>query len=123
MSSYLTLRHGSTAQLIEQAPTQQTGEQLDQQSGQEHQASIESNLPIMVTAPDDDAMTHLVDDALRHLHNRSYLGQHPLAELQIVKLMQCPPSDGSSLNTHLSLGHALRSLLVDVIERLRPTGL
>jgi hypothetical protein len=77
----------------------------------------------MSTLPDDEVITPLVEDALRHLYDRSYLGQHQLAQLHIVNQRECLRPDAHCWNTHLSLGNALHTLLVDVIEQLRPAGM
>jgi hypothetical protein len=119
------LQQGSKMQQGEQLLTQQAGEQGNQQQG-DNLTSEQSLLRVMTSVPkitDDETTILLVEDALRHLHDRSYLGQHPLAQLQIVKAKQWAQSDVPCLKTHLSLGHALHSLLADVIEQLRPTGL
>jgi hypothetical protein len=58
----------------------------------------------------------LVADALEHLWDFSYLGKHPLAELQSVK-SQIPLPNGL---THLDKGRALSDLLQSAIENLKP---
>jgi hypothetical protein len=58
----------------------------------------------------------LVADALEHLWDFSYLGKHPLAELQSVKRQ----TSGSSDSTHLDAGRALSDLLQAAIEDLKP---
>jgi hypothetical protein len=61
-----------------------------------------------------------VEAALRHLYDCSYLGQQPLAQLQWVQRQQSSKGKLSGLNTHLNVGHALFSLLVDMVDQLRP---
>jgi hypothetical protein len=58
----------------------------------------------------------LVGDALEHLWDFSYLGKHPLVELQSVK-SQIPLPNGW---THLDRGRALSDLLQAAIEDLKP---
>jgi hypothetical protein len=106
-----------------QLPSQQAG-QLPVRQPPRQQAQKRSNqqslLPMLASLSDEAAATQLVEDALRHLHDCSYLGQHPFAQLHIVKHIQWTRSSASCLNSHLSSGQALYALLVDVIEQLRP---
>jgi hypothetical protein len=115
----LTLQQGSKMRQREQLPACCAGERLNQQQGQ-NQTSKWSVPRVIASIPDDEAVTPLVEDALRHLHDCSYLGQHQLAQLQLVKRQQQLCSGGPGLNTHLELGRALHSLLVDIIGQLRP---
>ncbi len=117
----LPLQQGSKMQQREQLLPPQAAEQLNPQQRQ-NQPSEQSLLGVSASVTDDERITLLVADALRHLHDRSYLGQHPLAQLPMVKFKQWTRSDAPCLNTHLSLGLALHSLLVEIIEQLRPTG-
>jgi hypothetical protein len=117
----LTLQQGSKMRQREQLPACCAGERLNQQQGQ-NQTSKWSVPRVIASIPDDEAVTPLVEDALRHLHDCSYLGQHQLAQLQLVKRQQQLCSGGPGLNTHLELGRALHSLLVDIIGQLRPPG-
>jgi hypothetical protein len=103
--------------LREQLSSQQATPLPNHQKGQKR-SEQQSLLPRMASFSDEEGVTPLVEDALRHLHDRSYLGQHQLAQLQIVKRRSM--SDVSSLSTHVSNGHALHSILVDVIGQLRP---
>ena len=64
-------------------------------------------------------MRRLVEDALRHLHDYVYLGQHELAGLGIVE--QCLEGRADEI-THLDRGRALSQVLSSVIEKLRPPG-
>jgi hypothetical protein len=110
----LPLQQRVDQQQREQTLPDQAAEPFDEQLGQKHAG-------VMDYLTDEEAMTPLVEDALRHLHDRSYLGQHQLAQLHIVK-HHWTRSDGRCLKTHLSLGQALHALMVDVIEQLRPEG-
>jgi hypothetical protein len=58
----------------------------------------------------------LVADALEHLWDFSYLGNHALVELEIVKRQAVRSSD----STHLDEGRALSDLLQAAIEDLKP---
>ena len=54
-----------------------------------------------------------VEDALRRLHDYSYLGDHPLGALVFNR---------SRPHTHLDQGKALNAALIAAIEKLRPSG-
>lgn len=119
------LQQRAKMQLGEQFPSQQNGQQTRQQVAQQEEqsgASQQGLLHTMDSLFNDEAMIKLVENALRHLHDRSYLGQHQLAELQIVKRRHGQNSAAPCLSTHVSLGHAFHSLLVEVIGQLRPAG-
>ena len=68
-----------------------------------------------VTDLDDGEFEELVADALEHLWDFSYLGTHPLAELQGVR--QRVISNGRS--THIQMGRALNIVLQNAIDNLR----
>jgi hypothetical protein len=102
-----------------QLPRQQRAEQqreqtLPKQDGQKHSGVISY-------LADEETMMPLIEDALRHLYDHSYLGQHQLSQLYVVQ-HKWTHSNVPCWKTHLSLGHALHALLVDVIEQLRPKG-
>jgi hypothetical protein len=69
---------------------------------------------------DEAAFVNLVEDALRHLHNYPYLGEHELARLNIVD-WHLPAGDGGFL-THIDRGKAVGEVLVESISKLRPPG-
>jgi hypothetical protein len=56
-----------------------------------------------------------VNDALRHVDALSYLGRHPLTALRCVT--GSVPDLGA---THIGRGRALRAMLVEMVEMLRP---
>jgi GAF domain-containing protein len=60
-----------------------------------------------------------VEDALRHLYDYAYLGQHSLAALTAVARYLDPSHE---VVTNLDRGRALSQLLIDLIGRLRPPG-
>jgi hypothetical protein len=117
----LSQQQGTQVQNVEQLLAQQASEQIKLQQGQ-HQAGKDDMLRITASISDDEDMTRLVEDALRHLYDYSCLGQHQLAQLQFLQRQQQLCSGTPSLNNHLELGRALRSFLVDIIGQLRPTG-
>jgi hypothetical protein len=110
-------------QLLQQQGTaaRQGNEQVGQPPGQ-HQPGMDARLRVMASVADDEAMTALVEDALRHLYDCSYLGQHPLAQLQWMQRRQSLASQMPGMNTHLDVGRALFSLLADMVDQLRPAG-
>jgi hypothetical protein len=62
----------------------------------------------------------LVEDALRHLHDFSYLGEHELAQLKVVD-WELARHDHQFL-THIDRGKALSEVLVRAVGKLRPGG-
>jgi len=69
---------------------------------------------------DEAAFANLVEDALRQLHNYTYLGEHDLARLKIVD-WHLADGDGDFI-THIDRGKAVGEVLVESISRLRPAG-
>ncbi|MFN8475162.1 MAG: hypothetical protein U0822_23470 [Anaerolineae bacterium] len=65
------------------------------------------------------ALVRQVEDALRHIYDFPYLGEHRLARLRAVGAV-LPDSTGSV--TLLERGQALRDVLIRAVERLRPPG-
>ena len=68
---------------------------------------------------DHSEMRRLVEDALRHLYDYTYLGEHGLAQLSIVDKRLAIQE---RVITTLDRGRVLSQILADVIERLRPPG-
>jgi len=62
----------------------------------------------------------LVEDALRHLYDYHYLGEHKLAQLRIVET-HLDVKEGAFV-THLDRGKALQEALIAAIEKLKPPG-
>jgi hypothetical protein len=60
-----------------------------------------------------------LEDALRHLYDYAYLGEHELSGLRVVEAYV---GDQVKVVTNLDRGRALSQMLIDVIERLRPPG-
>jgi signal transduction protein with GAF and PtsI domain len=77
---------------------------------------------------DDETMTTLTEDALRHLYDYAYLGEHELAKLKV--LSQFLPLQAAARNqrptlgglTHVDQGKALQTLLLQAVNQLRPEG-
>jgi hypothetical protein len=64
-------------------------------------------------------MRPLVEDALRHLYDYAYLGEHELAQMRVVSERL---GTREVALTHLDRGRALSQVLIDVVEKLRPPG-
>jgi hypothetical protein len=67
---------------------------------------------------DEQEAISFVEDALRNLHDFSFLGDHPLATLKIVK--QSLLVDSKDSVTHIDRGKALQQVLITAIEKLKP---
>jgi len=59
-----------------------------------------------------------VEEALRNLNDFAYLGDHPLANLEVIK--HYLPLDEPKIITHLDRAKALHRLLITCIEKLKP---
>ena len=68
----------------------------------------------------DAQFVSLVEDALRQLHDYSYLGEHALAQLAVVD-WELARRDHEFL-THIDRGKALSEVLVRAVGKLRPGG-
>ena len=68
---------------------------------------------------DPSEMRRSVEDALRHLYDYTYLGEHELAQLSVVDRRLATQE---RVITTLDRGRALGQILAEVIERLRPPG-
>lgn len=79
------------------------------------QLSARCLLPAMPNGSTEDRLRPHVESALRRLYDFMYLGQHPLAELQIVNARSARTEPAT-----LTRGKAVSALLLDVIEQLRP---
>lgn len=62
----------------------------------------------------------LVEDALRHLYDYPYLGEHKLAQLHIVEA-HLDVKEGVFV-THLDRGKALQEVLTTALTKLKPLG-
>jgi hypothetical protein len=68
----------------------------------------------------EEEFTSSVEDALRHLYDYPYLGEHALAQLGVVR--QCLEGRESGFVTHIDRGKALSAVLVQAMQKLRPEG-
>ena len=81
--------------------------------------AAETRPPILEGLSEREAIS-LVEDALRHLYDYPYLGEHRLAQLRIVEL-HLDVQEGAFV-THLDRGKALQEVLIAAIEKLKPPG-
>jgi hypothetical protein len=77
-------------------------------------------------ALDGESATALTEDALQHLNDYAYLGEHPFAKLAVIHRFlpadaTLSPATAAGV-THLAQAKALHALLVYAIEQLRPAG-
>ncbi len=79
----------------------------------------EARPPVLEVHSEREAIS-LVEDALRHLYDYPYLGEHILARLRVVEL-SVDVQEGTFV-THLDRGQALQEALVAAIEKLKPPG-
>jgi hypothetical protein len=64
-------------------------------------------------------LIYLVESALKRLYDFSYLGEHPLAQLPILRSQW---KGEHQVVTSLDRAKAVNTFLVEIIERLRPRG-
>lgn len=69
---------------------------------------------------DEAGFAALVMDALRRLHDFTYLGRHELARLKVVDWYL--PAGQEGFVTHIERGKAVSAVLVEAVEKLRPPG-
>jgi hypothetical protein len=81
--------------------------------------ATEAKPPVLEGQSEREAIS-LVEDALRHLHDYPYLGEHTLTHLQIVEPHLDVQED--AFVTHLDRGKALQEVLTTAIEKLKPPG-
>jgi hypothetical protein len=76
--------------------------------------------PPILEGRSEKEVVSLVEDALRHLYDFPYLGEHRLAQLRIVE-STLDVQQGAFV-THLDRGKALQGVLTAAIEKLKPPG-
>jgi GAF domain len=74
----------------------------------------------MLASAGEGSFAALVEDALRQLHDYSYLGEHDLGRLQVVDL--CLAGRDETFVTHIDRGKALSEVLLEALCKLRPEG-
>lgn len=81
--------------------------------------AAETRPPVLEGLSEREAIS-LVEDALRHLYDYPYLGEHRLGRLRIIE-SHLDVEDGAFV-THLDRGKALQDVLTVAIEKLKPPG-
>jgi hypothetical protein len=79
--------------------------------------AAEARPPVLEGRSEKEAIS-FVEDALRHLHDYPYLGEHTLAQLRIIESHLNVQED--AFVTHLDRGKALQEVLIAAIEKLKP---
>lgn len=82
-------------------------------------AEREHAQPVM-EGVDEEEFTSMVEDALRRLHDYSYLGEQPLAQLRVVAWRM--ETNKGGFVTHIDRGKALSDILTQAVQKLRPEG-
>ena len=82
--------------------------------------TAEARPPLLVGQSETEA-TSQVEDALRHLYDYPYLGEHPLAQLRVIRTHL--DVQDTAFVTHLDRGRALQKTLLMAIEKLKPSSL
>lgn len=95
-------------------------EQILQRQVQEMLAERDDEPRVILDGVDEKGLVSLVEDALRRLHDYSYLGEHALARLQVVT-RELEGRDAQFV-THIDRGKALSKILRQAIDKLRPPG-
>jgi hypothetical protein len=81
--------------------------------------AAEARPPVLEGQSERKAIS-LVEDALRHLHDYPYLGEHKLAQLRIIESYL--DDQEVAFVTHLDRGKVLQKVLTTAIEKLKPPG-
>ena len=76
--------------------------------------------PILLFEGNDIEVAALVEDALRHIHDFSYLGSQPLAGLKLLE--DHLVVEEGEIVTHVDRGKALKETLVKAIKKLMPSA-
>jgi hypothetical protein len=91
-----------------------------QQQVQQMLAEREAETRAVLEGISQKEFRSLVEDGLRRLHDFPYLGEHALAQMQVVS-WQLEGQDDVFL-THIDQGKALNEVLIQALRKLRPEG-
>jgi hypothetical protein len=86
----------------------------------EWQRQIQDLTQPTISELSESELIRLVEDALRHLHDFTYLGEHHLTKLGVVEMTLAGRTEAVTL---LDRGRAVRDVLLSTLEQLRPPGL
>lgn len=73
---------------------------------------------ILTSVDDEKKMEERIEDALQHLHDLSYLGEHALGQLRVVAVRLKDNAAPSFINR----GKALSAVLLQALQEIRPDG-
>ena len=74
--------------------------------------------PSILGGQSESETISLVEDALRHLHDYTYLGEHSLAQLRIID-SRLDTHEGAFI-THIDRGRVLQEVMLTAIDKLKP---
>jgi len=75
--------------------------------------------PSILRGQSESETISLVEDALRHLHDYPYLGDHSLAQLRIID-SHLDTHKGTFI-THIDRGRVLQEVMITAIDKLKPS--
>ena len=75
--------------------------------------------PSILRGQSESETISLVEDALRHLHDYTYLGEHSLAQLRIIDSHL--ETHEEAFITHIDRGRVLQEVMITAIDKLKPS--
>jgi hypothetical protein len=103
-----------------EALVQEVEERDEKLRGKVREALEAEAIPSVFDGLKESEMISLVEEALRRLFDFSFLGQHPLADLQIAE--RYLDRNAHQTITHIDRGKALQELINSCIQKLRPSS-
>lgn len=81
---------------------------------------LQAQTPAPASAPNvnEEKFVEQVEDALRHLHDFAFLGEHPLGSLRVVQALLKPKGAAISVDR----GKGVSEVLQNALEKIRPDG-
>ena len=81
---------------------------------------LEARAPSPLSAPtvNEEELEGQVEDALRHLHDFAFLGEHSLGNLRVVQALLKPRGAAISVDR----GKGVSEMLQSALEKIRPNG-
>jgi hypothetical protein len=120
VSQATRLQEENARQISEMVAQFRERERALQRQMQQVLAEREAEARPILEGIDEKELVSLVEDALRRLYDYSYLGEQPLAGLQVVSWRL--QGQGGEFVTHIDRGKALSEVLVQAMNKLRPAG-
>jgi hypothetical protein len=72
-------------------------------------------------APDDETLIPQVEDALRHINDYPYLGEHALSKLRVVERVMQQRADATP-SSFVDRGKAVSQVVLAMLDELKPEG-